>query len=370
MKNIMINSRFLSNTRTGIGNYIENLYKNILRLDPDNRYCFLQYSPGENDFASTQYFSNRPLYSRVLSILFDLILVKRLFNPVSASVFHSAHGILPYYLSKKIKKVITIYDLIFLKFTGIYTFYFRWTYYYCLLYAARNSDAIITISESSKRDIMEYFGVPAQKIKVLYAGCDDFFHKTNSANFPIINLPVGKKFIFSVTPHCRRKNILPVINAFSNSAYINANYYYIITGSLKDKNIGELQDYAKKINMHERILFPGFLTKEELRWLYSNAELFIYPSLYEGFGIPILEAFACECMVACSNTSSLPEVVADAGVLFDPESVNDITNKIEYMLKLDEKTKMEYRKRGLSQKNKFSWEKIASEYIKIFNGNS
>lgn len=224
------------------------------------------------------------------------------------------------------------------------------------------SNIIITGSEFSKQEILDRLDFKEENVRVIYHGVrHDVFKKIDDIK---LNFDLPKKFIFSVGSIEPRKNLIGLLGAYNNlNDEIKQEYKLVIAGfkGWENKEIMQIIEKNK-----EFITYLGYISDEELAGVYNKASCFVYPSFYEGFGLPPLEAMACGTPVICSNVSSLPEVGGEAVVYCDPYSVEDIKNKIESVL-LDENLQKELSLKGLEQAQKFTWEKSAQEHIKIFN---
>ncbi len=224
------------------------------------------------------------------------------------------------------------------------------------------SDIIITGSEFSKQEILDRLDVKEKNVRVIYHGVrHDVFKKIDDIK---LDFDLPEKFIFSVGSIEPRKNLIGLLSAYNNlSDEIKQEYKLVIAGFKGWENKEIMQIIEKNKDF---ITYLGYISDEELAVVYNKASCFVYPSFYEGFGLPPLEAMACGTPVVCSNVSSLPEVGGEAVVYCDPYSVEDIKNKIESVL-LDENLQKELSLKGLEQAKKFTWEKSAQEHIKIFN---
>lgn len=223
------------------------------------------------------------------------------------------------------------------------------------------SDVIITVSEFSKKEILEKLDFQDKDIYVIYNGIDHNLFKIYTDLNTKVNLP--EKFILSVGSIEPRKNLLGLLKAYNLlSSEIKREYKLVLAGfkGWENKKIVDLINKDK-----ENIFYLGFISDEELAKVYNLSSCFLFPSFYEGFGLPVLEAMACGTPVICSNTSSLPEVGGDAVIYCDAYDVNDIKEKIEMLLS-DELLQKVMIEKGLNRAKLFSWEKSADEHIKIF----
>ncbi len=237
-------------------------------------------------------------------------------------------------------------------------------------YSVRHASKIITISNSSKSDIIREYSQPAEKVAVAHLGIKDspglkmnkkeLFEKYNIQGPYIL-------FVGTIQP---RKNITRLIEAFSklesrikNQESGTKNLELIIIGR-RGWDYEETLAAPAKFGVENHVRFLEEVTDDELPLFYENAKLFVLPSLYEGFGLPVLEAMKYGCPVVTSNISSLPEAGGDAALYFDPENVTDITQKIEKVLK-DDNNRSKMIKAGHEQVKKFSWEKSAKEVLEV-----
>jgi glycosyltransferase involved in cell wall biosynthesis len=218
----------------------------------------------------------------------------------------------------------------------------------------------IAISESTKKEAMRYWGITTAQITVIYLG-SFIAPKAPRASF-------GSKKILTVSDISVRKNQLRLIKAFESvhkNKSINSAELMIVGHMHKDVPEFEstLRDIRRR-NADIKITLAGYLSDAEILSLYEEADVFVYPSLYEGFGLPVLEAMACGCPVIASNVSSLPEVVGDAGVLVDPYDVEALTSAVSTVLQ-DDELKSEMSRKGIAQAKKFSWEKAGAALLAV-----
>lgn len=257
------------------------------------------------------------------------------------------------YLGEK-KFVLTVYDMIHEKCKDNFSIADQTSINKKTL--IQKASKIISISESTKRDIIEIYGISESKIEVIYLG-----NSLKPSNQYIKYLP--KKYILFVGSRDGYKNFSFLIFSLSRLLLKNKDLYLVCAGG-GNFNSTELNLFSKfKI---EAKLLQYNLDDECLANFYSQAELFVFPSIYEGFGIPILESFACNCPLVCSNTSSFPEIAGNAAVFFDPLDEKSILSSVEYVLN-NKKVKNILRERGRARLNFFSWEKTASLTKKLYD---
>ncbi len=254
-----------------------------------------------------------------------------------------------------VKRVATIFDLSFLHFPEMFTPRDLWQLKNWTKFSAENADHIITISNFSKQDIISQYKIDKNKITVAYPGYDSEKFKVKSVKFE-------KDYIIYIGTIQPRKNLIRLMEAVARIDGLKL----IIVGKV-GWEYEEILATPRKLGIADRVEFKGYVATDKLSNLLNGATAFVLPSLYEGFGIPVVEAMACGSPVIVSNASSLPEVVGDAGLLVDPYSVDQIEQAIRTLM-ADQKLRQKYSKAGLTQSQKFSWPKMAKQVLKVFTG--
>jgi glycosyltransferase involved in cell wall biosynthesis len=222
---------------------------------------------------------------------------------------------------------------------------------------AKKASKIIAISENTKQDIIRYFDVGEKKIDVVYLG-----NSITPKSLPENTISVPKKYILYVGVRSFYKNFKPFLSSIVSSLKKDAELHLICAGG-GDFSGDEISLFQKFGIRHKVIHHP--VGDEFLGGLYQNARVFVFPSLYEGFGIPVLEAFACGCPAVLSDTSSLPEIAKGAALYFNPDDENSIRETVEKVL-YDETVRKELIAKGYERVKIFSWEKTARETRKIY----
>ncbi|MBC7494957.1 MAG: glycosyltransferase [Flavobacterium sp.] len=366
--NIGYEAKRIYNNTTGLGNYSRDLIRILSKFFPENTY-FL-YHPNRNkkiqfsNIGSTviektpnsnfnRFFTN---YWRQFSIITDL-------KKDNVSLFHGLSGELPYNLkSNNIKSVVTIHDLIFLRFPQFYNWFDRKIYSYKFKKACQQADKVIAISQQTKRDIIEFFDIDSHKIEVLYQGCSNVFKEQftqNQKNEVADKYSLPKKFILNVGTIEDRKNIFAVVKAIQNT-----DIKLVIVGK-KTKYSNKIELFIKQNKMTHQVQFLSGLSLTELAIIYQLATIFIYPSLYEGFGIPVIEALFSKTPVITSNLSCLPEAGGPDSIYINPNDINEIKNAI--ILLIDSETlQNEMKTQGFIFAQKFNDEIIAKKMIELY----
>ena len=223
-------------------------------------------------------------------------------------------------------------------------------------------DHVVTISQCSKRDIMEKLGVPDDRISVIYQGVefDRFCPNPLARSRGTVDPP----YILCVAGNDPTKNIQSLIHAYSKLPHrILEEYQLILAGDLQRDRL--LCETITQLGLEKKIVLTGIVPDERLVRLYQEAAVFVFPSLYEGFGLPVLEAMACGCPVVSSNLSSIPEVVGDAGILIDPLDITAMSEAIGRVL-TDSELAEQLRVAGLRQAKQFDWNRTARETVQLY----
>jgi glycosyltransferase involved in cell wall biosynthesis len=254
---------------------------------------------------------------------------------------------------------IAIMDVAYLKFPQLFAVKDLYQLKAWTRYSADNAKKIFTISESSKSDIIKEYQVLPEQVVVTYPGI--------KSSLPMKELKkqfkLSENYVLFVGTLQPRKNIVRLIEAFSKIKNQKKDLQLVIVGK-KGWQYEEILAAPEKFHVLEKVKFLDFVSDEDLPSLYTNALCYVLPSLYEGFGLPVLEAMQYNCPVITSNVSSLPEAGGDAALYVDPTNVSDIADKMSSLLTNDELRK-ELIAKGQKQIKKFSWEKTAKETLEV-----
>jgi len=234
--------------------------------------------------------------------------------------------------------------------------------------AARRASFIIADSENTKREIIRFLHVPEERVEVIYLAAGEAFNeKCSPESITQIKNKYGirKPYLFALGSVEPRKNVGSALIAFKALIEIRKiDYQFVIAGGKGWKNEAFYQ-LLKKLNIDDYLIFTGYVPEEDLPALYQGAEIFVYPSFYEGFGLPVLEAMASRVPVITSNTSSLPEVAGDAALLVNPIEIFELYEAME-ALATKPQLREELKVKGKEQSKNFSWEKTAVETLEIY----
>jgi len=236
-------------------------------------------------------------------------------------------------------------------------------------FISERSKLVITLSENSKRDIRKVLDIPNSRIRVIPGGISNKYHPIKSKKSieniqKKYNLHYGKYFLFIGTLE-PRKNVEGLLEAYAKIRSRLPSSFNVVLIGKKAWGWKNIQNTIKKLNLYKSVITPGYLPDDDLIAIINGAKLFTYPSFYEGFGLPVLEAMACGIPVVSSNTSSLPEVIGDGGVMVDPKDYNKLGY---YMLKIAEDARLhaELSKKALDRARLFSWRNSAQKMLKVY----
>lgn len=354
--------------RAGIGRYARELFLALLNVAPEHEYVAFFNRSAEAGLASLEHapvlarpWRDKPWRLRVLLAYLMHAAQDRLFPNVE--LFHGTDHLLPYF--GYIPSVFTLYDLTFLL-TETHATLNR---LYMQLMTPRflhHADAITVISDSTRRDVLHHYALDEHKVHVIYPGKASHFRPASPEAITrvCIDYKLPKNFILAVGTIEPRKNFITLLRAYHQVRQTMPEVGLVIVGK---RGWRSEPFYAElhSLGLENQVIFLGFVADADLPAIYSAAWVLAYPSLYEGFGFPPLEAMACGTPVVCSNTSSLPEVVGDAGILLPP---NDVHSWIEALKRLVQDTGLcaDLRRRGFRQSARFSWEETARQTLEVY----
>jgi len=334
---IGINAVFLvAGKGGGIERYLRGLLKWLAIIDKKNEYFLFVNKDNVGTFELRENFREiiSPVSARVrpAKILWEQIFLPFQLKKEKVDIVLSAGNIAPKLTF--CPSIVIIYDLISFAYPENFSLAERLALKYLLYRTATFADRIITISESSKKEIQKWLGVSEDKISAVYGGCDGDFRKdVINADKVKSRFGIKDRFIFCAASARKYKNLDGLIKAYNILKKKYAVTHKLVLVGSKDKYYKELQELVRLSGLENDVIFTGFVAEEELKSLYSSADIFVYPSFYEGFGLPILEAMASCSPVTASNITSIPEVVGDAGLLFDPHNIDEMAEKIYIVLK-------------------------------------
>ncbi len=305
-------------------------------------------------------------YAWRLSVLASQMARRPIFEdrlPVGA-IYHAAEHLLP---CLRRPTVLTVHDLIFERYPQHHTRINRLFLKLGMPLFVRAADAIIAVSEQTKRDLIELYNTPAEKIHVIYEGIDERFAPIGPPRVAAARqkYAIERPYLLMVGTLEPRKNHAAALQALARLKAEGHPHCLVVVGG-KGWLFDPIQTLVGELGLSEDVLFAGRVDDDDLPALYSGAACLLMPSLYEGFGFPVLEAMACGTPVVCSNRSSLPEVAGDAAILVDPEDVAGLAAAVGRAVG-DAALAGQLRQRGIQQAARFDWTRCATDVARIYS---
>lgn len=374
---IGIDACSLVHQKTGVAYYIYHLIRHLVQIAPYYQFRLLLFdrNVGQNRFMelATGNVEVRPCYSvgsarglyGMLKLSCQRILTIERFVG-SVDLFHSTDGLC--LAQKKGKRIVTIFDLSPILFPRYHPLRRVMVYKVLLAYSARRADRVIVISENTKRDVMRHLDIPEEKIAVTPLAAGAAFRPIREAHVRLVLQRHGliyRHYWLCVGAMEPRKNLVHLVTAYELlRRRVPISMPLVLVGGTGWRN-REIHRKIVASSWCQDIRLLGYVPEEELAALYGGAFAFLYPSLYEGFGLPPLEAMACGTPVITSNVSSLPEVVSDAAIMVEPYDVDKLAETMYEVLN-DEELRQKMSKKGLERAKMFSWEKTTSRTLQVY----
>ena len=362
--------RFFNNY-TGLGNYSRDILENLSSVFPENEY-YLYSSKIPKAKGVAEYIDLKKFHivqpKTVFKALWRSFGIKNNLIEDKIQLYHGLSFEIPFGIKKtKIKTVASIHDLIFLKYPELYPLIDRTIYNIKCRYAAHNSDMITTISEASKVDIVKYYHIDPDKIKVVYPSCAENFRISKSYEdlaALISKYKLPSSYILYVGSVIRRKNLLHIVESYK---FLTSDLKIplVIIGKADNAYKQNIIEFIRQNRLEKYLIWLENVSNNDLPGIYQKADLFIYPSLYEGFGIPVLEALFSKIPVITSNTSSLPEAGGQYSYYIDPESPEEIAFGISKILN-DKNMADKMVVKGYEYAMNFTGEAIAKKMMEVY----
>lgn len=386
LKNIGIDARFYGPIGKGLGRYTQEIVDNILRIDHDNNYViFLSLANFDELIIAPE---DQARVKKVLIKVRWYTLAEQILMPFyifkeKLDLIHFPHFNVP--ILAPVKFVVTVHDLILTKFPTVRaTTLSPWIYklknlaYRFVIWSAlRRSQKIITVSEFTKSDIISQFKIDPKKIIVTYEGVanlargnDSLFVQKLDDNDALLSYNIKDKFLLYIGNAYPHKNLDSLINVFAELRQKQPELKLVLVGKL-DYFYNRIKDLAISLNLfwenddNSPIIFPGYVPDQALEILFKKAAAYVFPSLYEGFGLPPLEAMAKGCPVVSSNKSSMPEILGEAAYYFNPEDAADMEKAILTVIN-DNNLRQELATKGYQQVKKYNWWECAYQTLEIY----
>lgn len=364
---------YLENICPTLRSTFQSQYSSRLRFD----YLYYQAVKLQRQLIQFSVDKNILIYklARSLEISVNLIAQRDIelnFPWKNYDIYHSSYFPLPPQdITGSLIRVLTVYDLIPIYFRDLLTPRVYRRFMKTIESLDKKKDFVICISENTKKDFCDYTGMSPERVFVTpLAAADHFSSIKNSEKItPILkryHIPTTS-YLLSLCTLEPRKNLSLLIRCFSKliTEYPNLDFNLVLVGVSGWKNADIFQAAKENPTLQSRIIFTGYVPDEDLSAIYSGATAFVYPSLYEGFGLPPLEAMQCGTPVITSNTSSLPEVVGDAGIMIDPKQEDELCQALLNIIQ-DSELRANLSQKGIERASQFSWTRCAEETVKVY----
>lgn len=352
--------------KTGVEWYSYHLIEQLKQIDRENHYFLYTDRPLEGDLAKCPANFEEVVLSWPLPrfwTLGRLSLEMKWGKKKPDVLFVPAHTI-PLLTPRA--TVVTVHDIGFEHFPELYPWADKLYHRFSIKIIKRKVDRILTVSNYSKEDICDFYNIPKHKVKVVLNGYDNTKYKQMSvADYDLEKFKIFDDYILFVGRLEEKKNTPRLIEAFGEfkKKHPTDKHKLVLVGK-EGFGFDRVVQNIEKYKLQDQVIMPGWVGDNDLPKLLNRAKAFIFPSLFEGFGIPIVEAMACGCPVLCSNTTSLPEAAGEAAVLFDPVKTSEIVSALERVL-LDDTIRQTLSEKGLRHSAKLSWQKCAVQTLDI-----
>lgn len=365
MSVIGINAHLLSPgagyRRAGIHHYIDQLLAH-LPAGELSYFVYTRYRPSQQPSQTRFISTSWPTERRLVRIAWEQLALPLVARRDNVDLLHSMAFVAPY--AAPCPTVVTVYDLSFVHFPESFPWLQQRYLQSQTRRSCRQARRVIAISQASRQDIHEHFGIPLARIDVVYPAVGDQFRQLSDENVEAFRARQGlpERFILHVGTLQPRKNIPLLIEAMHRIG--RPDLHLVLVGG-KGWLYDEIFGRVEALGMQNRVHFAGYVPDLELPLWYNAAAVLVFPSIYEGFGLPVLEAMACGTPVVSANTSAVPEVVGNAGRLFSPKDVSDLVSQILAVIDNPELAHT-MRQDGLAQASRFSWGNSGRELAAVY----
>lgn len=355
---------------TGVGNYTKNLVKSLLKIDHRNDYLLFGYSLRlggtlknfEKELKDYKNFKFKllPIPISLAEIVWNKIRLFPLDKFIGeVDLLHSSDWIQPPLRLKTTKKVTTVHDMVPYLFENSTHPKIIANQKRRFSLIQKEVDLILADSKTTKEDIVKFAKIPENKIKVVYLGVSGEFKPQDDekVNQVLVKYKIKKPYILSVATQEPRKNIQKLLDVFKKLQSETQNLSLVLVGKY---------GWGETLDVSSNVKSTGYVPDEDLPALYSGARVFVYPSLYEGFGLPILEAMACGVPVVTSNNSSMAEIAKDAAILVDPRSESQIKKATEMVLRLNLENYQKMVRASMDRARQYTWAKTARQTLEAY----
>ncbi len=351
--------------RAGIYRYTKELVTTLLEIDRNNEYVLIHHRASGNPF----YEASRELLVPLYNVPLHHEARKALAIPLAVrkerlDVIHEPRGFIPHLFPRGVRKILTVHDLSTIFFPAMHTRLNALRIRLSLCLSMGKVDRIIAVSNFTKKELMNAFHIPDHLVHVVYEGVDENFKPIENCDVVLRKYGIERGFILFVGTLEPRKNLETALKAFYKLKKMNIARRFVIVGVPGWKS-GKLDRIIDDLHLSKDITTIGYVPDGDLPALYSSSDLFVYPSVYEGFGLPLLEAMACGTPVLTTKSSSLPEVVGDAAITVDPYDVEGLAAAMHQTLTNDGLAES-MAKKGIERARLFSWKETARRTLRVY----
>jgi len=353
---------------TGIGNYCYQLIHSFNEIDNYNDYSLFVPQNCNLDIPFKKNFHVKSIVQENQNNFWNEVNIPNTLTDKNMDIYHVPQNGIGLPSNKDCPFVITLHDVIPYKMPETVGEQYLKIFKEKLPDIIPLCDGIITVSQYSKQDIIEAFNFPSEKIYVTYLASEDIYKPYDKGLSKFIikkNYSIEGDYILYIGGFSPRKNILGLIESFSLLLpKLSKNMKLVIAGS-KGKSYDIYKKRTQELHIEDKVIFPGFISMNHIPFMYNACELFVYPSFYEGFGLPPIEAMACGVPVIASNVTSIPEILGDSTLLVNPHDVNDLCEKM-YTVLIDNTIRQSLITKGLKKASTLTWEHTAKETLNAY----
>jgi glycosyltransferase involved in cell wall biosynthesis len=362
---IGIDAREIKRPDTGVGTYVLNLIIALAKIDQKNQYFLFVDNDLKDWPVLPENFSYCNISTRLPAKLQDQYQIVRSISKYKVDIFHvTHHEVMP--LLSSIPMIITVLDVSWLDYPSnslIFQYYYR----QISLMAMRKAIRIVTISHSTKQRVEHHFPFVKSKIQAIPIACDPFYKQEfindHTFDYLVNEFDLQKPYVLYVGSFAQRKNLTTLIKAMLIVNRELPELQLVLAGKPSGRSDTPVDEYIQKLPLK---LITRPKTKAEIRYLYHHATMLVFPSKYEGFGLPVLEAMTCGCPVIAADATSLPEIVGEAALLIDVDDVQGLANEILRLVQ-DQPLRQKLINEALKQSQKFNWASVAQQTLENYN---
>jgi len=349
----------------GISWYIYNLLRQLPGMDSPHQFSVFLNERRYVDKGMSLRYTSWPTQRPLARIMWEQLLLPAQLRRQRVDLLHAMAFAGPLLFQGPM--VVTVYDLSFLRFPQAFRPWNRWYLSQFTRWSARRARHVIAISESTRQDVIDFLGVPADRVTVVYCGADPMFRSLPPEQIGEYrrqhNLP--DQFVLFLGTLEPRKNLDRLLRAYAEWRKVDPRAPHLVIAGAQGWYYHAVLNLVHGLGLEESVIFLGYVAREDLPLLYNNAHMFVYPSLFEGFGLPVLEAMACGVPVITSNVSSLPEVAGEAAVLVDPTSTDQLRESLVSLWR-DSDRRRELAAQGGRQASRFTWKRTAEQTLSVY----